>query len=150
MLDVDYYLVLAIILHESGGDPEALNTDAFDDPMQQASVLMQIIPTWHWAYQEGGPYYEGNPDVVEYAEAHGADIDDLFDPLGNITVGIMMLNERRKAQKDPTDMREWVDLYAQSGDAITTELLYYRDLLAAQVGLDAWYSEEYYSLRMKN
>ena len=50
MLDIDYHLVIAFILHESGGNPEKHNTDAYDDPMQQASELMQIIPYWRYAY----------------------------------------------------------------------------------------------------
>lgn len=149
MLNIDYYLVLAFILHESGEDPEAHNTDIFDDPMQQASGLMQIIPYWHSAYQEGGQYYSNYTDVIAFAEQNGADINNLFDPLGNITIGIMMLNEQRKLCNDPTDMRELVGRYGEDDSPSTIEILYYRDLLAMQAGVEPWYSDEYYSSQMK-
>jgi hypothetical protein len=150
MLNIDFYLVIAFILHESSGNPAAHNTDFYTDPLQQASGLMQIIPFWHWAYQEGGPYYNNYLDVIAFAEQNGADVNNLFDPLGNITVGIMMLNEHRKRCIDPTDMREVVGNQGQGyNDPTTTEILYYRDQLAMQAGLEPWYSDEYYSSLMK-
>ncbi len=151
MLEIDETLVIAFILHESGGDPTAHNADYFDDPMQQASGLMQIIPFWHRYYLDGGLYYDNYADnVIAFAEQNGADINNLFDPLGNITVGMMMLSEQRKLCNDPTDKREWVD--RQTGGefdgAVTVEILYYRDQLAKQNGYTPWYSDEYYDSQM--
>ena len=148
ILNVDYHLVIAFILHESGGNPLALNT-MHASPMQQATGLMQIIPYWHSAYQEGGQYYNNYPDVITYAKQNGADINNLFDPLGNITVGMMMLNEQRKLCKHPGNMREWVGRQGEGyQSASTLEILYYRDFLAMQDGMEVWYPATYYSSRM--
>jgi SPP1 gp7 family putative phage head morphogenesis protein len=144
MLDIDFYLVLAFILHESGGNPMAFNSDS------QASGLMQIMPYLHPHYQEGGQYYDNYNDEIAFAEQNGADINNLFDPLGNITVGMMLLNEHRKLCRDPDDMRELVGRQGEGyNSASTTEILYYRDQLAMQAGLEPWYSDEYYAALMK-
>ncbi len=161
--DVDYYLVLAIIAHESGSRPYERNKSG-------AAGYMQVMPTYIDAYKpvpEGErPEPEGKQPEVEpaqyyniggaakklydYAKERGADMDDLTDPLANIAYGIAMLHEHSKIRNGD----RYATMLAYAGENLedskpnsTREILYYRDLLARAAGERTWYMGKpgYYS-----
>lgn len=138
---VDYYLVFAIILHESSCKPEKTN------PQSGAAGLMQIMPgNWSAYTSESGQYYERYKNLREIGSKYDADFSDMLNTAANITVGVSMILEWRRILKTD-DMQTIIGGYGEGkNSAATYEILYYRDYMANAAGKSTWYVGKLYTL----
>lgn len=163
---VDYYLLLATALHESGcsDNPAFESTDPFG-----AKGMMQVMKsTWDDAVTPGGINYKNGEDLREWAQAQGADFSNVRDSLANITVGTTLYREWNKLY--PEDVKQAVNHYGEGSNVLGNftispegkrvykkgsewalapscyEVLYFRDYLANEKGAETWYVGELYDI----
>lgn len=154
---MDPRLTLAIIAHESSSKPDSGNGLAYG--------YMQVNKNYFRAFckhggenGEMGQYYEKYPvirQLYQYGEDHGANMDDINDPLANIVYGIgtyyVHLRDTSSEENSEGNIEEALWLYAGEEEDFhprAKEILYYRDLLALADHKPTWYMWEpgYYNL----
>lgn len=152
LANVDYYLVMGTILHESGANPSLENDFGAKGLMQITPVVINHLGT------PGQHKFDDYAYLRDYAVENGANINDIFDPRYNITLGVSSYADWSTSYSFGNDIAQVVNHYGEgstrnSGQTpgskwilapSTYEILYTRDVLAQQKKEETWYMGDLY------
>lgn len=148
---MDDYVLFAEI--KRGCNPEAGATDAAYGYMQVDKSI------WDSYAPEGSHYHNDYAELKEYAVTQGADFTKRESSYANITVGVAVYAEYSSYPEWGNDMIQVVQHYGEGSKrnkggstkrypvlvSSTSEILYFRDLLAQQKGQNTWYFDILYT-----
>ena len=161
--EVDYTLILGTMLHESSWQEEPPDWNG----TSTASGCMQLLDSIYNDYAaDSGAYYDEYSDMRALAEKLGADFSQKNDFLANATVGMCAYMEWQ-SYSFGADISQVVNHYGDGStveenyyyvngekkylpsidwvlSSSTIEILYYRDLLALEAGIEPWYIGKLY------
>ena len=154
---VDYYLVVGTILHESSCDPNLKISSSASGYMQLMDSTWHsytdpsYIPPWSNNNEGSAAAVKRHNELYKYVqENYNANIYKKNDPYMNIAVGIASYSDLINSYPDMSDV---VQHYGEGSlvkfecmVSSSSEILYYRDILANQANQPTWYIDKYYTI----
>lgn len=147
MSGVDYFLVLAIIAHETDSKPESGNASGTQGLMQFSENNKVDYQPYDKNGNAGQNYlnYSAVRQIIDHAQENGANLNDLHDPLTSVAYGIStyyVFYQMSAENAEGVPRLQWA-LWKYGGgdtvdDHIVREIVYYRNLLAEACGEKTW------------